>query len=465
VARILVLCLAGCPGSAPDAAAPATPKSATPATTTPAPTAASAGAARAAARTLRTGGDADFDGDGKLDATTTIDGETRTTIYYGSPGKARLTVVVRADRVDLQGDFNEDGTVDFKHSGSTVGGVRTQTSTWDTDFDGAVDETETLTITGELGRGQPVTVTARHERRVYDEATGEITTRVSERSDNGIYAHGGVDHLAGFPTGSDRLGLDLAHPNINVYEQSAGNPNGCNEEQQQQLRDALAGLDKQIDCVASANTTAAAALRHAVDSRNIDLGCVPSSSNYGAADLGPLLGEPDGDRTYRVNIAPTTFGTPGFSETFLHELMHVSGYAHLDADEEASKTDRVNSCASHCSGCIKDNRPSETPGRDCARCSEPGKKEVCGIKKGKVRSRACHRDHLAACLSGAYMTAVDCEVCLRGATRLCDDTPVGEDGMPLCCERCPSGTKENLECTELPEWRINTCFDKPPACR
>lgn len=161
VARVLVLCLAGCPGSGPGGA-PITQGGASPTSpipTTPTPTTAPAGASREAARTLQTGGDADFDGDGKLDARTKIDGDTRTTIYYGSPGKTRLTVVLRPDRVDLQGDFNEDGTIDFKHSGATVAGVRTQTSTWDTDFDGAVDETETLTITGELGRGQPVTVT------------------------------------------------------------------------------------------------------------------------------------------------------------------------------------------------------------------------------------------------------------------------------------------------------------------
>ncbi len=154
----------------------------------------------------------------------------------------------------------------------------------------------------------------------------------------------------------------------------------------------------------------------------------------GAADTG----------TYRVNITPTTFDTPGFSETFLHELMHVSGYAHIDQKDEDGKNDRVNTCASYCSGCIKDNRPSETLGQDCARCSEPGKKEQCGIRKGKIRSSMCHRDHLAACLQGDYKVAVDCKKCLRGGTRLCDDTPVGEDGMPLCCEICPDNTAENI---------------------
>lgn len=470
VARVLVLCLAGCPGSGPGGApitqggaSPTSPIPTSPIPTTPTPTTAPAGASREAARTLQTGGDADFDGDGKLDARTKIDGDTRTTIYYGSPGKTRLTVVLRPDRVELQGDFNEDGTIDFKHSGATVAGVRTQTSTWDTDFDGAVDETETLTITGELGRGQPVTVTARHERLVYDPTTGETTPQISERSDDGIYAHGGVDHLANFPSNGNRVPLDAARGNIRVVEQSTATPNGCSEAQQQKLAAALGALDKQIACVATANTTAAAALRHAVDARNIEMACAPSP-DYGAADLGPLFGAAD-TGTYRVNITPTTFDTPGFSETFLHELMHVSGYAHIDQKDEDGKNDRVNTCASYCSGCIKDNRPSETPGQDCARCSEPGKKEQCGIRKGKIRSSKCHRDHLAACLQGDYKVAVDCKKCLRGGTRLCDDTPVGEDGMPLCCEICPDNTAENLACTELPNWRVDTCYDKPPACR
>lgn len=467
VVRILVLCLAGCPGSDPGGAAPAPGAAASgPATPAPSPSPNRGGAARAAGKTLLTGGDADFDGDGKLDARTTIDGDTRTTVFYGEPGKVRLTLVARADHVDLQGDFNGDGTIDFKHTGETVAGVRTQRSTWDTDFDGVVDETETLTFTGAPGRGKPVTVTVRHERRVHDPETGETTTRVSERTGDGVAANGEVSHLAGFPEGGERINLDPSRDNIRVVVQDAATPGGCDEAQRRQLQDALMNLDRQIDCVATANTTAAAALRYAVEARSIDIACAPSTtSDFGAADVGPMFHGPEREAAYRMNIDPKTFALAGFSETFLHEFMHLSGYTHADPAEEAAKTDRVNSCASYCSGCIKGNIPSETPGQDCARCSEPGRKEQCGIKKGKVRSRACHRDHLAACLAGEFKTAVDCEVCLRGAVRLCDDTPVGEDGMPLCCERCPAGTQENLECTSLPEWRVNTCFDKPPACR
>lgn len=459
----LILWLAGCPGSDPGGGAPA-PGAANsgPAAPVPSPNRA---AARAAEKTLHHGGDADFDGDGTIDARTTIDGETRTTVFYGEPGKVRLTRILRGDDVDLQGDFNGDGTIDFKHTGSTVAGVRTQRSTWDDDFDGVVDETETLTLT--RAPGKPPHVAVRYERRVHDPETGETTTRVTERTGDGIEGNGEVVHLAGFPTGGDRMQLDPDREHIRVVVQDADTPGGCDETQRRQLAAALINLEDQIACLRSATTAVAEALRWTVAHRPVDIACAPSqTSDFGAAELGSMYGSPDTHKgPYKMNIAPKTFALPGFYETFLHEYLHLSGYTHPDPDEEAAKTDRINSCASYCSGCIKGNIPSETPGRDCARCSESGRKQQCGIKKGKVRSRACHRDHLAACLAGEFKTPVDCEVCLRGAVRLCDDTPVGEDGMPLCCERCPAGTQENLECTSLPEWRVNTCFEKPPACR
>lgn len=467
VATTLLLCLTGCPGGDPGPAgtphAKSSPAASPPTASTPAPAAATdaarLAATRAASKTLQTGGDADFNGDGELDARTTIAGDTRTTIYFGAPGKTRLTLVTRGDSVDLQGDLNEDGTVDFKHTGKAEADTFTQTSTWDTDFDGTVDETLVMTFTG-----APPTLTARHERVVYDPETGERKREVSERSDDGVQGSGpAVNHLAGFPTGGDRMNLDPSRDNIRVVPRDAATKNGCDEDQRRQLQDALANLElNQLDCLGSANSAVAAAVREALNNRKIDIACAPSS-DYGAADVGPMFGPTD--KIHRVNINPTTFPLVSFHETFLHEIMHVAGYSHIDDKEEKAKTDRTNTCASYCSGCNKDAAPSATPGADCARCSEPGRKEVCGIKKGTIWSTSCHRDHLAACLLGEYKTPVDCEKCLRGAVHLCDETLVGELGMPMCCDRCPAGTAENLACTRVPEWRVNTCFQKPPACR
>lgn len=143
-------------------------------------------------------------------------------------------------------------------------------------------------------------------------------------------------------------------------------------------------------------------------------------------------------------------------------MMHISGYPHLDDAEEKAKSDRVNSCASYCSKCIKNSAPSETPGQDCARCSEPGKKSVCGVKKGPEDSKQCHRDHLMACLTD--MGVQDCDLCQRRAIRNCDDTIIEQD-MPTYCERCPAGTRMNLECGGMHGYTVDTCNDKPPACK
>ena len=422
---------------------------------------------RRAIETLVSGGDADFDGDGVVDATTTVEGDTVRTIYFGAPGKPRLTIVTRGDAVDVEGDFNEDGTPDFKHTGATVGAVRTQTSTWDTNFDGVIDERETVTFTGELGSGKPIHRLSRYERPVYDATTHETTVKVSERVDDGIDSDGGRDLLAGFPTKGVPVVLDTNHPNIRIYEQTPATPNGCSEAQVDRIAEALKDLvERQIGCLSEANTTAAAALGKTVASRKIEVACVESPTEFGAAEVGPLLaGEPEKAGAYRLNISPHTFDGPGLGATFLHEMMHISGYTHTDEMEESAKTDRVNSCASLCSKCVTGGMPSMTPGQDCARCSEPGKKRRCGVKKGREGTRNCHREHLAACIIGEGPKIVDCAFCQKRTERLCDGTLISQDDMPLCCERCPPDTRNNLECGEVHGYQVNSCDDLPEACK
>ncbi len=421
---------------------------------------------RAPADALVNGGDADFDGNGVVDATTTRDGDSRKTVYFGAPGKARLTIVTRGSAVDVQGDFNEDGTADFHHTGATVGETRTQKSTWDTDFDGVVDETETMTFIGALGRGGAVRLVARHERRVHDPATGDAKVVVSERDDLAIDGSGDQHLLDEFPKSGTLVPVDETHTKMQVYDEST--TGGCDKDQQRQIREAMENFEAhQMECIRSSNTTAAAALRFATRERNIEIACAPAPKGWAASDVGPMLGEDETRSSYRLNLVAKTFDQKVLEETLLHELMHVAGYAHIDDAARDAATDRVNSCAIYCTKCTWNGKPSERAATDCARCSEPGKKAACGVAKFTKATGPCHVPRLAACVG--QTSVADCQDCVYGVERYCDLTTAPRGPVPVCCLECPGGFEMNLKCPKdvpsYPGFRVNTCDEKPPACR
>ena len=410
---------------------------------------------------LQHGASVDLDGDGKLDASSTVDADGTFHLLFDADG-------------DGTPEYGSDERPDGSGS-SWTDRDQDHVREWEESHVVAPSPVE-ITLEDEDGDG-------RKETRVteaFDEARGTLHVVVERDATGGGSFSVVSDTLtsdeqrqgsdkcagfAGFPTNVGDPAIHVAGVSI-PFDGGGGR---CTEKAAKRLLRALVcALFPGEDCLRHMQSPFAGEILKTFATKKVTIGCsldcvdtrgvMRARTGQMNINAGYLLVDDDGE----------------VCQTMLHELIHWAGARHKDAEGAGDDaTDRIYACARYCGGC----RDDATPNLDCARCAGLNAlaKEECGTKTEQEVGMSC--PSYALCHGGIFTNRPG-ETCEFAVTKYCDDSDTAEVPEFVCVKDCPSDAQRcndmpcesspPTSCTKPPaadRTDLGSCGMPPPACR
>jgi hypothetical protein len=395
--------------------------------------------------TLATGGSFDLLGNGMPVITTTLTGTSvRTVIVNGANGPLiTYTYSINPDRLDISGDLNEDGTIDFTASSvHNADDTQNETFAWDTNFDGTEDfqiirnftsaslplERQLMvlvqTLTGTPAAFQTIAMRSGFARDALGDGIceGQIT-RPSPSSG---------DHVIPLP------GYPKVRINVN------GEPGSCSLDQAARILRALrADIAKELTCLNSVHPDWGEALANSLANTSLDISCgdhccTPQGcSNANTTVPGSWQQAVWGEQMSLNMMALSS--DESLRENLMHELLHFSGIGHPDGPDGDGGHDGVYSCGRYCDGCTHDTLGAGMDMQDCLSCaSDLAHKAKCGSTYQEVQQPA---NDAAICHGGIGENAA-CNRWVVQEVMTCTGEVLNQ-GAPCCAECPPPDTRSN----------------------
>jgi hypothetical protein len=415
----------------------------------------------AAITRLQHGASVDLNGDGRDEASSTLDVEG-TLHFVLDPDLDGTPEYGSEERVDGSGlawiDADHDGVREWERSRAAAPSL-VETTLEDQDHDGRRETRTTETF-------DPAADTVRVVVERDAAGTGSfslISDTVRPAAQAQAQSKQLCKHDDFLPSGGTTIRVGPVTIPID------GGGGRCTQEEAKRLMRALVcAIFGGEDCLEHVNPRLAGQIITAlVANRSLTIGCAldPQDCDYDGITR---------PKQKLVNFNPRSLRRDTDGELcalVLHEMIHWAGSGHRE-ETGNNHTDDVYSCARYCGGC----RDDQTPNVDCARCAgnDFTVKEECGLKTdqevGTCPTNAlCH---------GGLGTNLPGETCEVAVTKYCDDMPVLDDPEFVCVKQCPANAQRCNDkpcvssppdsCRNLPvadRTSLGSCGAPPPACR
>jgi hypothetical protein len=416
------------------------------------------------------------------------DGGVKTIVFPGTKDP-RLTIMYPdKNHIDVKGDQNQDGVIDYTFTSVFDGKTLTETEQWDHTFGGVFDDV--LQVAYTLGDAGHLQMT-QSEMQLIDPDGGYALpdaggSWVTTGSSQGTAAQGQaceppVDTCAGFdglPVNPPQAVQLAHHPNMAVPVNSVG---ACPAAETVDIAiTANDSLDELYLCLAgevSAKVTvpgdefnfiawakllvAEASLvstnTHLYIDCNDTCDCTLAATlAYGCWSQGGVFPGQNiaiNLRSPTVNPMSFTLSDAQLSETLTHEFLHFAGYLHVpEPGGSPEDHDLVYSCGRYCNLCQSHvtaggaNTPQSFH-EDCATCADDEHRYLCGVLAiGPAVSPQVCASHQNGCDPACDMcgqavyldcnyerdTNLNAQESANGGEFCCEDSSCSNDDLPSC---------------------------------
>ena len=417
----------------------------------------------------------------KLDkgGTVTVSGSTVTQVWHGDK-RDRITATLSPGLVDMVGDLDEDGRMDFLFHSENGTDVETR----DRDFDGTEDWRRTRLITGAtdddpgtvsdtvevLKNGSFVQVSTRTHGEKQDSCPPDMTPAPKGGGGDGVECDG---TQGAAPKSSSANGPNH-FPGVHIHD--GGGAGACSTEERKALVTVFnQTIPATLRYLKQWNLTNAVIYANGIHTRALHVSC-NNTCTYGTTDVvAPGRGSASVVMNIGVGLLLAHDGTHALSdpgvqgslmETIAHELLHFVGIDHGDGWTEGA--DLVYGCARRIADCKSHIMTAKMmdSARDCTVCASDDKRVQCGTtQRGLVGEddqcspRGVDRvpmGTLDVCVTSKNPTVTAPCTCCKviawtycDATRITDrDRPTYEIDAPACCLNCSQGENDG-PCTNI----------------
>ncbi|MBL8602481.1 MAG: hypothetical protein JNK72_11215 [Myxococcales bacterium] len=469
----------------------------------------------------RRGGTNDYDRDGRVDTTVTVDAQGVTTVIVHGPRGPRVRTVLRSVvDYDESVDDNADGVFDITRTSRRLSGHVTTVETRDFDFDGTpnlrVTQTANIstredflpgadggpprwTVTrssvgvGEFYTGVPECVPPRPVR-AETQATVMLPS-AGACSETGCNHRCLVPDVATLEASSIRGFTSLPSQGVRILTRGA-TPATCTPEQVHRLNVGFAALSADLERIRAINPD----LHHQVLVRlsrvTVYVGCAvppcvpsdvsawtegPRNGTWGDTPTATIYLRPGG----ALDIADAAVRGPAVRELLLHELMHLYT-SHEDRDSGFQGRDLVYACARYAvrweAGLryYLGRREDASSARDAAVCASMDHKPQFGRGRATLRTSRFFIEHAPGAALDVPMCSTtpddpptEAPLCaaIEYAT-YCDQTPVTPSlrtfmdlHQGACTTLCPETAPVQLNtCSLRPNYHIDEIYDRVAGC-